>query len=344
MSRCVLTETYSPRAMETAPAARPARPATAISVVSVVAAATPMTSLWAVETMPSLAPRTPAREPVEAGRERPGVRLPPASWSGCGGGAVGCHEARVGRPAAAPGRHAPLTRPGVNPRRLRGGRPGLPRRTRPRCGRLGRRCRSRRHRRARTGRGGQRRGRRRARPPAPGPEAGRPWSSLRLGRFLAGVRRRLGGRCGGVLCASAAPASGLDGGRAGDGESAEGQGRVDGVALLGVFLDDRGLADLVLELLAGADHEHGPDGADEPEDGGNERRASSGSWPQGQESGEQRERDDHDGDVDEKRVAGSPNSSSISISMGHLIGVGMVAFVRGRRGGPDGPCARPGRT
>lgn len=60
MSRCVLTDTYSPTAMEIAPAATPATPAVKIGARSMVAAATP-TTMPAVDTMPSLAPRTPAR-------------------------------------------------------------------------------------------------------------------------------------------------------------------------------------------------------------------------------------------------------------------------------------------
>ena len=60
VSRWVLTDTYSPSAMDTAPATRPAMPAVAISLVSGVAAATPITRP-AVEMTPSFAPRTPAR-------------------------------------------------------------------------------------------------------------------------------------------------------------------------------------------------------------------------------------------------------------------------------------------
>ncbi len=56
----MLTDTYSPSAIETAPATSPATPAVAISFVLVVAAATP-TTRPAVEMMPSLAPSTPAR-------------------------------------------------------------------------------------------------------------------------------------------------------------------------------------------------------------------------------------------------------------------------------------------
>lgn len=60
MSRCVLTETYSPNAIETAPATSPATPAVKIGPADVVDAATP-TTMPAVETIPSLAPKTPAR-------------------------------------------------------------------------------------------------------------------------------------------------------------------------------------------------------------------------------------------------------------------------------------------
>jgi len=60
VSRCVLTETYSPNAIDTAPAANPAIPAVNIGPRATVAAATP-TTMPAVETIPSLAPRTPAR-------------------------------------------------------------------------------------------------------------------------------------------------------------------------------------------------------------------------------------------------------------------------------------------
>ena len=60
MSRWVLTDTYSPSAIDTAPATSPATPAVAMARGSVVAAATPITRP-AVETMPSLAPSTPAR-------------------------------------------------------------------------------------------------------------------------------------------------------------------------------------------------------------------------------------------------------------------------------------------
>lgn len=55
-----LTETYSPAAMDIAPATRPATPAIKGPELSVVAVATPMIKL-AVETIPSLAPSTAAR-------------------------------------------------------------------------------------------------------------------------------------------------------------------------------------------------------------------------------------------------------------------------------------------
>ncbi len=60
LSRWLLTETYSPSAIDTAPPTAAAMPAVAIVPVSAVAPATPTTTA-AVETIPSLAPRTPAR-------------------------------------------------------------------------------------------------------------------------------------------------------------------------------------------------------------------------------------------------------------------------------------------
>ena len=63
----MLTETYSPAAMLSAPAASPATPAMRMALRSVVAPATP-TTMPAVDTMPSLAPRTPARSQLSRPR------------------------------------------------------------------------------------------------------------------------------------------------------------------------------------------------------------------------------------------------------------------------------------
>ena len=59
-SACELTETYSPAAIEAAPATSPAVPAVRIAARVESAEATP-TMIAAVETMPSLAPSTAAR-------------------------------------------------------------------------------------------------------------------------------------------------------------------------------------------------------------------------------------------------------------------------------------------
>lgn len=60
MSRWALTETYSPTAIDSAPAVSPAMPAVRMANGSLVAPATPIT-MPAVDTIPSLAPRTAAR-------------------------------------------------------------------------------------------------------------------------------------------------------------------------------------------------------------------------------------------------------------------------------------------
>src|SRR5512132_3825996 len=63
-SRCELTDTYSPAAIESAPATSPAIPAMTIDAPDAPDAATPSTRL-AVDRMPSLAPRTPARSQLD---------------------------------------------------------------------------------------------------------------------------------------------------------------------------------------------------------------------------------------------------------------------------------------
>src|SRR5688572_33431791 len=59
VSDCELTDTYSPADIDIAPATNPATPASSISLRPAFAAATPTMRL-AVETKPSLAPRTAA--------------------------------------------------------------------------------------------------------------------------------------------------------------------------------------------------------------------------------------------------------------------------------------------
>src|SRR6188472_4679253 len=63
-SRCELTDTSSPAAIDSAPATSPATPAVTIAAPDAPDAATPRTRL-AVETIPSLAPRTAARSQLE---------------------------------------------------------------------------------------------------------------------------------------------------------------------------------------------------------------------------------------------------------------------------------------
>src|SRR4029453_10449977 len=92
-SRCELTDTYSPAAIDVAPATSPATPATSTAFRDAAAAATPITRL-AMDTMPSSAPSTAARSqparPLRCGSARPSaavalVRLMPSPHSDRGG-------------------------------------------------------------------------------------------------------------------------------------------------------------------------------------------------------------------------------------------------------------------
>jgi hypothetical protein len=64
VSRCELTDTYSPAAIDSAPATRPATPAVMIAAPAAPDAATPSTRLE-VDRMPSLAPSTAARSQLD---------------------------------------------------------------------------------------------------------------------------------------------------------------------------------------------------------------------------------------------------------------------------------------
>ena len=77
VSRCELTETYSPAAIDRAPAVRPAIPATRTAERELEAAAT-ATMRLAVEIKPSLAPSTPARSHAP----RPPRCRSAIAWSG----------------------------------------------------------------------------------------------------------------------------------------------------------------------------------------------------------------------------------------------------------------------
>jgi hypothetical protein len=79
VSRWVLTETYSPKAIDTAPAATPAIPAVNIGPRPTVAAATP-TTMPAIDTIPSLAPNTPARSQFNFDATEPTCGS--AAWDG----------------------------------------------------------------------------------------------------------------------------------------------------------------------------------------------------------------------------------------------------------------------
>ena len=74
MSDCELTDTYSPAAIDMAPATSPAIPAIKTSLCAAAAAATPTIKL-AVEMMPSLAPSTAAlNHPMRSTRWVSGCR------------------------------------------------------------------------------------------------------------------------------------------------------------------------------------------------------------------------------------------------------------------------------
>ena len=75
LSRWLETDTYSPSAIDTAPATSPANPAVKMGPRFVVAPATPMT-MPATDTIPSLAPSTAARSQFS----RPAVPLLCGSW------------------------------------------------------------------------------------------------------------------------------------------------------------------------------------------------------------------------------------------------------------------------
>jgi hypothetical protein len=73
-SRWLLTDTYSPKAMDTAPATTPATPAVRTGTAATVAPATP-TTRSAVDTMLSFAPSTPSPQPVQPSGHPSAVRL-----------------------------------------------------------------------------------------------------------------------------------------------------------------------------------------------------------------------------------------------------------------------------
>src|SRR6476620_8779836 len=104
-SRCELPETYSPAAIESAPATNPAIPAVTIAVPDAPDAATPSTRL-AVERIPSLAPSTAARsQPDRRLRWTSGVNngahTPDRRYSAAPAarqdGVLGAHDVATGR-------------------------------------------------------------------------------------------------------------------------------------------------------------------------------------------------------------------------------------------------------
>src|SRR5665811_2231832 len=105
LSRWLLTDTYSPSAIDTAPATRPASPAVKMGPRAVVAPATPITRP-ATETIPSLAPSTPARNQFSR----------PARPAACGSLGWGAARRFLTVAGAADGTGEPSLMPQVNQR------------------------------------------------------------------------------------------------------------------------------------------------------------------------------------------------------------------------------------
>src|SRR6478735_6199151 len=101
----LLTETYSPSAIEMAPPMRAAAPAATIAGVDGVALATPTTTA-ATDTIPSFAPSTPARNQFSRAAT-------PATW-----GSSGCPDVLTASANHADRRTARVERRAVPDRRL----------------------------------------------------------------------------------------------------------------------------------------------------------------------------------------------------------------------------------
>src|SRR5689334_17440802 len=99
-SRWLDTDTYSPRAIDTAPATRPAMPAVNSGPRSVVTPATPTTSP-ATDTMPSLAPSTPARNQFSRD-PKPAPCCSPGWWRASSGRSAFTPSLEHGRQFAEP--------------------------------------------------------------------------------------------------------------------------------------------------------------------------------------------------------------------------------------------------